>query len=64
MEFTRYSTELAKYDPTTRFSFNQSNPEPEELIFEENLINETPVIAVQKTNIFIDKRNYAVWKKK
>ena len=60
MEFTRYSTELAKYDPTTRFSFNQSNPEPEELIFEENLINETPVIAVQKTNIFIDKRNYAV----
>ena len=60
MEYTRYSTELAKYDPSTRFSFNQSNPEPKDIQFEENTFNETPIIAVNKIDIFIDKRNYIV----
>lgn len=60
MEFTRYSNELAQYDPSTRFNFNQTNPEAENIAFEENVITETPVISVNPIRIFIDKRNYVL----
>ena len=60
LEFTRYSDKLAKYDPSTRFKFNQENPEPAEIHLEEKMIEETPVIAIKTVNIFVDKRNYIV----
>ena len=60
IEYTRYSTELAKYDPSTRFSFNQDDSEPTQISFTEDTIKETPVITVKPAEIFIDKRNYIV----
>ncbi len=60
LEYTRYSTELAKYDPSTRFNFNQENPESVKINFEEKIIKETPVITIKPAEIFIDKRNYIV----
>lgn len=60
IEYTRYSTEIANYNPTTRYNFNQENPEPAEIHFEENTIKETPVIAIKPAEIFIDRRNYTV----
>ncbi len=60
LEFARYSDKIAHYDPSTRFAFNQENPEPIEYHFEENPIKETPVIAIKSNEFFTDRRNYAV----
>ena len=60
LEFTRYSSELAKYNPSDRFSFNQENPEPAKIHFEDAVINDNPVITINPAEIFIDKRNYIV----
>lgn len=59
LEFARYSDQIAKYDPSTRYAFSK-NAEVEPIQFESTSIKETPVIAQYITPIFIDKRNYIV----
>ncbi len=59
LEFARYSEQIAKYDPSTRYAFSK-NVEAEPFQFESTSIEETPVIAQHITPIFIDKRNYIV----
>ena len=58
-EYVRYSTEIANYDPSERYSFVEV-PEPEQISFEENIIPDYSTITVKTDNIFIDKRNYLV----
>jgi hypothetical protein len=59
LEFARYSEQIAKYDPSTRYAFSK-NAEAEPFQFESTSIEETPVIAQHIAPIFIDKRNYLV----
>ena len=62
-EYVRYSTEIANYDPSTRYSFVEVE-EPEQISFEESVIPTYAAIVEKTKNIFIDKRNYLVWKQK
>ncbi len=59
LEFARYSDQIAKYDPSTRYAFSE-NPTPENFTFESTFIQSTDVITQYITPIFIDKRNYLV----
>ena len=59
LEFTRYSDQIANYDPSTRYSFTPKT-ESEPLYFESNTIEQTPAITQHIAEIFIDKRNYLV----
>jgi hypothetical protein len=61
LEFTRYSDQIAKYDPSSRYSFSEEEVTPSTYQFGEpstSIIAD--IITPIKTNIFIDKRNYAV----
>ena len=58
-EYVRYSTEIASYDPSTRYSFVEVE-EPEQISFEESVIPTYAAIVEKTKNIFIDKRNYLV----
>ena len=59
LEYSRYSQEIANYDPTTRYAFSE-NPAPITYSFSENTIQKTDAKLVYSENIFIDKRNYIV----
>lgn len=59
MEYTRYSTEIANYDPSERYSFIEVS-EPEKIHFEENIIPDYSTVITKSEPIFIDKRNYLV----
>ena len=59
MEYTRYSTEIANYNPSTRYSFVEV-AEPQEYHFENNEIPSYSTILSKTEPIFIDKRNYLV----
>ena len=60
LEFARYSTEIANYDPSTRYAFNQENPTPIQYNFEDDSIKSTQIITVKSSEFFIDRRNYTV----
>ena len=61
LEFTRYSDQIAKYDPSSRYSFSEEEVAPTTYQFSEpNTSIIADIITPIKTNIFIDKRNYAV----
>lgn len=58
-EYARYSTEIANYDPSERYSFVEV-AEPEKISFEESVIPVYSAVVTKIENIFIDKRNYLV----
>ncbi len=58
-EYIRYSTKIANYDPSERYSFVEV-AEPEKISFEEDATKSYHAITVESKNILIDKRNYAV----
>ena len=58
LEFVNYSTKIADYDPSTRYSFSP-NPEPTQI----SITDDSPkdyFISIKNQPIFIDKRNYLV----
>lgn len=59
-EYAEYSTWVANYDPSTRYSFVEV-AEPTQISFaDDSVIPEYSAISTRSENIFTDKRNYLV----
>jgi hypothetical protein len=59
LEFADYSTKIANYDPSTRYSFVDL-PSEKTISFSTNHISSDDYIAPVISHIIIDKRNYTV----
>ena len=60
LELTRYSDQIAKYNPSTRYAFGGRKKEPEyQIETQESLPTFTSIIS-RVEPIFTDRRNYAV----
>ena len=60
LEYVRYSDQMAKYDPSTRYSFGGEKPKAENYDFSDETISNPVAIIPTIEQIFIDKRNYLV----
>jgi hypothetical protein len=59
LEFSRYSNEVANYDPTTRYAFSKNN-EPQNISFNTSSFNSESAILSPRPYILIDRRNYTL----
>ncbi len=59
LEFINYSTKIANYDPSSRYSFSP-NPEPTPISITDDSYPTYNYLSVKTQPIFIDKRNYLV----
>ncbi len=60
LEYTEYSTEIANYDPSTRYSFVEIAT-ASQIQFAQAIIPDYSVTVAHTEPIFIDKRNYLLW---
>ncbi len=63
LEYARYSDQIAHYNPAERYAFSKDNIEPIDYNFATDQPESFISLIPQTESIFIDRRNYAVWKK-
>ena len=59
LEVTRYSNELAEYDPTTKYQFGHQTTDTK-ISLDQPAINPTYVLSLNFPQLIVDKRNYTV----
>lgn len=60
LEFSKYSNEIAEYDPATRFKFSETLDTHNEITLETPTLSTTAYITTPQAILLTDRRNYTV----
>ena len=60
LEYVNYSQQLADYDPSTRYHFNESDKPETKISFTDHHLSTINILSVSIEPIFIDKRSFTV----